>query len=170
MRLKMNIILLKIISIAVILSCSKEEPVKTEVEFFIEQVQNNEYKVDSLPNFSFQAIPILLDAANDFSIITEFPINPVSSYAPTRLTIGECLLWTVEHIRLHFGAYSISIGFPSLVPELRDISDINSNNLTKEQLNDAYSLYYDWWNDNKSKDFENFRNINPLENSKYRWK
>jgi len=166
----MNIIFLKFILIAVFLSCSKDEPVKTDVDIFIDKVKNNEFIADSLPKFSFQAIPILLDAANDFSIITIFPINPVSSYAPTRLTIGECLLWTVEHIRLHFGAYSTSVGFPSFVPELRDISDINSNNLTKEQLNDAYSLYYDWWNDNKLKDFENFRNINPLENSKYRWK
>ncbi|MFW5879910.1 MAG: hypothetical protein ACOCUV_03710, partial [bacterium] len=78
----MNILFLKIITIIVFLSCSKEEPVKTDVEIFIEQVKNNEYKADSLPEFSPKAITLLLDAANDFNIITEFPINPVSSYAP----------------------------------------------------------------------------------------
>jgi hypothetical protein len=170
MRLKMNIIFLNIITIAVFLSCSKEEQVKTEVEIFIKQVKNNEYIADSLPKFSPNEIPTLLNVANDFSLIAVFPINPVSSYAPTRLTVGECLLWTVEHIRLHFGAYSTCVGFPSFVPELRDITNINSINLNKEQLNEVYNLYCGWWNDNKSKDFENYRNINPLENSKYRWK
>lgn len=168
MRLNMSV-LLKTIIIVVFLSCSKDEPIKTDVEIFIEQVKNNQYKADSLPEFSPHEIPLLLNEANNFNSITEFPINPTSSYAPTKLTVGECLLWTVEHIRLHFGNYTGS-SFPSFVPELRDISDINSINLSNTQLNEVYNLYNSWWDENKSKDFDSFRNINPLENSKFRWK
>lgn len=166
----MNILLLEIIISAMFLSCSKDELIKTEVEIFVKQVKNNEYVVGSLPKFSPQAIPILLNAANDFSIITEFPINPISSYAPTRFTVGECLLWTIEHVRLYYGVYNEGVGFPSLVPELSDISDINSINLNETQLGDVYKLYNSWWHENKEKAFEDYRNIDPLGNSKYRWK
>ena len=33
----------------------------------------------------------------------------------------------------------------------------------------AAHAYYEWWEDNKHKDFSDFKNIDPLEITDYRW-
>ena len=84
--------------------------------------------------------------------------------------MGECLLWTIENIRLNYGNYEKDNPFPSLVPELHMKTDINVLRLTDAQLSEVYKLYYNWWYNNKEKDFEEFRQINPLQDSPYGWK
>ncbi len=166
----MDMLFWRIIVSIMLLSCSKEEVFNADVESYIKQVKHGEYNANYLPEFSPQEIPILLNAANDFSTINTFPINPISSYAPTRFTVGECLLWTIEHIRMHYDSYNACNGFPSFIPELKDTTDFNSIKLDTAQLNEAYGLYRSWWGENKLRDFNDFRKINPLEKSKYRWK
>ena len=139
----------------------------SNVEVFIQQVKTNKYLADTLPRFSQDAIPVLLEYANDFKDITNFPDNPSSSIGFSSKTIGECLLWTIEYIRLYSGMYSNSPGFPSLIPQL--MSNEYPYELDNAQLLDAYNLYYNWWYDNNDKEFEIIRKMNPLEGSDFRW-
>ena len=165
-----RIILLQLLCLSIFVSCSLEREERNTAEIFVDQVTDNKYIADSLPWFSSYAIPVLLKSADKFDKITYFPINPSSSYYPTKLTIGECLLWTIENIRQNYGNYQ-KISFPSFVPELKLKNDINSQYLNDSQLNEVYSLYYDWWYNSKSpKDFEEIRLIDPLKDSPYAWK
>ena len=150
-------------------SCKKEN-VSNDVERFVKLVQQDKYNQDSMPYFTFRAIPELLKYANDFSEINHFPVNPISSYGPNHLTVGECLLWTIEAIRVFNPPINGRLGFPSFVPELGIKGDINTPFLNDIQLTEVYSLYKTWWENNDGKDFEITRKFNPLENSLYTWK
>lgn len=163
-----KVILLLLLCVGVFVSCSEDNEEKT-VNQFVNQVKGNKYINDTLPWFSSDAIPVLLESADNFDKITYFPVNPLSSYYPTKLSIGECLLWTIENIRQNFGNYQ-KISFPSFVPELKIKNDINSQYLNDSQLNEVYNLYYNWWYNTTSKDFEEIRHINPLSDSPYTWK
>lgn len=156
--------------ISTFMSCSKEPEPKTEVEIFMEQVKSDKYTADTLPEFSPDEIPVLLRDADDFSEIRYFPVNPLSSQGPNQLTVGECMMWTIEHIRLFYGYYTNLNQFPSLIPELKIRSLTYGSDLNETQLKEAYSLYYNWWYDNTVKDFEETRLINPLEVSPYVWR
>ena len=103
-------------------------------------MKQDKYTADSLPEFLPEAIPVLLQSANDFSKITKFPVNPYTAYGPVKLTVGECLLWTIENIRLNYGNYEKDNPFPSLVPELHMKTDINVLRLTDAQLSEVYKL------------------------------
>lgn len=151
-----------------LVSCSKGDEPGSEVEKFVQQVKQDKYTADTLPQFSPAAIPVLLQSANDFSKITKFPVNPFTAFGPAKLTVGECLMWTIENIRLNYGNYSAK-SFPSLIPELHP-SDFNIQRLTDIQLHEVYKLYYVWWYNNTEKNFEEFRQINPLQDSPYVWK
>ena len=153
---------------SVIYGCSKDS-LKSKVEKFINEVKADKYTEEFLPDLSPDAIPYLLESANNFEVITHFPINPISSYGPNRLTIGECLLWTIEAIRLTYINGTSGLGFPSWVPELGVRNNPNIGYLTDSELNIVYDLYYHWWYDNTDKDFEEIRLINPLGNSQYIW-
>jgi hypothetical protein len=165
----MKMILLQCVLMCLLVSCSKGDEPGSEVEKFVQQVKQDKYISDSLPEFSYDAIPVLLASANDFSKITKFPVNPFTAYGPVKLTVGECLMWTIENIRLNYGNYKAK-SFPSFVSELHLKTDINILRLTDTQLQEVYKLYYDWWYTNKGKNFEEFRQINPLQDSDYVWK
>ena len=165
----MKTILVQYLFMCLLVSCSKGDESMSEVEKFIQQVKLDKYTADTLPEFSSNAISVLLQSANDFSKITKFPVSPITSFGPVKLTVGECLMWTIENIRLNYGKYT-NESFPSLVPELHLKTDINIPRLTDVQLYEAYNLYYNWWYNNKGKDFEEFRQINPLQDSNYVWK
>jgi hypothetical protein len=165
----MKTMLLQFVLFYLLFSCSKINEPTTVVEKFIEQVKRDKYTADTLPKFSPDAIPVLLQSATDFSKITKFPVNPVTAFRPVKLTVGECLMWTVENIRLNYGKYT-NESFPSFVPELHLKTDINVPRLTDTQLKEVYNLYYNWWSNNKVKDFEEFRTKNPLQDSAYVWK
>lgn len=151
-------------------ACSKEDKTKSDVKTFIEQVQNNKYLESNLPNFTPDAIPILLERANDFREIENFPVNPASSHGFSKKTIGECLLWTIEHIRLHYGNYNNGYQFPSLIPVLFNSSDELHYDLSISQLTEAVKLYSVWWNANTNTNFEELRLINPLVSSSFKWR
>lgn len=164
-----KVILLLVLCIGTFESCSKDNEENT-VNQFVNQVKENKYITDTLPWFSPDAIPVLLESADNFNKIKYFPVNPVSSFGSAKLTIGECLLWTIENIRQNYGNYQ-KISFPSFVPELKLKNDINSQYLNDSQLNEVYRLYYDWWyNTKNTKDFEAIRLIDPLKDSPYAWK
>lgn len=160
----MKAICILVLFIALI-SCKKEE--LSNAEQFVRQVENNEYIKEYLPSLSSEDITVLLYHANNYNRIDNFPTNPASSFPKSEYTVGECLLWTIENIRLHYGDYS-DYKFPSLVPKLWQ-TDVDERFISEEQLNEAVELYKNWWNSNSDKDFETIRTINPLEGSNYFW-
>jgi hypothetical protein len=162
-------IIINIVVLSILLSCENED-VSKDVVKFVNLVKEDKYKQDSLPCFTYKAIPELLKYANDFSEINHFPINPFSTYGPIRLTVGECLLWTIEAIRVFKPPENVRLGFPSFVPELGIKGDVNTPFLNDYQLNEVYILYKNWWENDAVKDFEITRQINPLKDSQYAWR
>ena len=51
---------------------------------------------------------------------------------------------------------------PSPSVELSFVSDNLSHTM-------AAKAYFDWWENNKDKKFDDFKNIDPLENTDYKW-
>jgi Domain of unknown function (DUF4943) len=166
---KLSTFILKSLLIYTICYYSCSDKIKSEVDVFIEQVRNDKYIYDSLPRFSPEVIPTLLKYSNDFKEIHHFPINPLSSYGPIKLTFGECLLWTIENIRVNYGNYDKN-SFPSFIPELHIRNDINSQYLSMTQLNEVYDIYYQWWYSNQNLNFQESRKIDPLIDSQFSWK
>ncbi|MCE5330685.1 MAG: DUF4943 domain-containing protein [Bacteroidales bacterium] len=168
----MKILFLPIIATLLNAYSCNEESMHDEVNLYIEQVRINQYHTDTLPHFSPDAISILMKHANDFSKVKRFPTNVFSSFQSDNLTLGECLLCTIENIRLNYGNYQ-KYSFPCRVAEIQyDITvepgtgGISSTD--ESDLHRAYQLYYDWWFNNE-KGFEEKRIINPLEGSGLRW-
>ena len=81
------------------------------------------------------------------------------------------VLWTVESIR------AVSINSDLLIERFPSQNPIlalrNSNELVLVSDNTSHSIaakaYYDWWTNNKNKDFNTFNHIDPLENTDYKW-
>ncbi len=91
-------------------------------------------------------------------------------YAPN-CTLGMYVLWTVESIRAVSINTEYLVGrFPSQNPILayRDsvymklVFDDASHKL-------AAQAYYDWWENNKQKDFSEFKSVDLLATTKYKW-
>lgn len=169
-------ILILIGFLAGLLSCSKNDTEETnnpDVETYIELLKANQYTSLRLPEFSSSDIPALLQYTNDFSVVNNFPSNPISSYAEPdpdyRLSV--LVLWTIESIRLAATDNKLVLGFPSQNPFVQTKSVpiewiTNHDDEIYATIRQAYS---DWWNENKHKQFSSFCNIDPLIETDYRW-
>ena len=79
-----------------------------EVYAFVKQLKAGTYKLKNemgvvvIPNFNQTDIDDLLKYADDLTIIPSFPTMYTSNSGKIRL--GECILWTVETIRLNMPA------------------------------------------------------------------
>ncbi len=170
----MKALIINMLLLNFLVACNKKDdnfdPINPDVKKFVELVKKDKYDLAYLPNFVPNDIPTLLKYADDFSVISKFPVNPISSIYPERLTVGECLLWTIESIRLKYDVEDNMLKFPSLVPQLIEKENTNKPFLDNNQLIEVYILYKDWWYNNIGKDFELTREINPLEDSMYLWK
>jgi hypothetical protein len=155
----------------ILISCQKSHWDNPTVDQFVTMIKKGNYNSPYLPNFQPKDIERLLHYANDFQKINSFPINTISSYMPTEYRLGECLLWTVESVRLNYDQSSAFNKYPSLVPQLIiPGGTIAPEIATLTDLNRAYNLYSTWWTNNKLQDFENFRNINPLKDAVLMWR
>ncbi len=85
-------------------------------------------------------------------------------------SLGMYVLWTIESIRAVAIDSEYLIGrFPSqnpIVQQREEPFDLVSGNEIQEMVSKAY---YDWWEDNKDKNFDDFKNIDPLSDLEYRW-
>ena len=165
---------LVLISFTALISCKKSESeVKTNlsVERYIELLKANQYDSSYLPAFTYQDIPALLKYRNETQIITNFPHNGISSlYAPD-CTLGMYVLWTIESIRaVAIQSGYLIMGFPSQNPILAlRVADELSLIYSTESHQIAAKAYFDWWENNKQKNFNEFKNIDPLKSTDYRW-
>ena len=162
------------ISLTAIISCKKSDSeVKTNisVERYIELLKANQYDSLNLPVFTYQDIPALLKYRNETQIITNFPHNGISSlYAPD-CTLGMYVLWTIESIRaVAINREYLIMRFPSQNPILAlRVADELSLVHSDESHQVAAKAYFDWWENNKEKSFDEFKNIDPLKTTDYRW-
>lgn len=154
-------------------SCNENTNLKkTEsVETYIELLKSNQYDSMNLPSFTYQDIPILLEYRNETQMIANYPHNPISSLYGPECTLGMYVLWTIESIRaVSINSQYLIKRFPSQNPilalrdsdELKLVSDNTSHTI-------AAKSYYDWWNDNTHRDFNDFKNIDPLKDTDYKW-
>jgi hypothetical protein len=152
-------------------ACEKDHWSDPNVDQFVTMLKKGTYDDMFIPNFQPADIEKLLHYANDFRTIQSFPINPISSYMAPEFRLGECLMWTIESIRLRYDKTNGFERFPSLAPQLF-IQDgtIVSQTAGTDDLLIAYNLYSKWWSDNKSKPFDDFRNINPLKDAVLKWR
>ena len=114
-----------------------------------------------LPNFSINDIGELIKYLGDTTEIAGFPVNPVSSKLTFPKILNECIMWTIEGIRLEKK-------YASLEPALRDKST-NYSRLTNKQLIIMSEKYLDWYNEYKANPSETVRKKDLLENTTYTW-
>jgi hypothetical protein len=151
--------------------CEKDHWTNPDVDQFVSMLKKGTYNDMFIPNYQPADIERLLHFANDFQTIKSFPVNPISSFMPTELRLGECLMWTIESIRLKYDKTNGFERFPSLVPQLIiPGGTMEPGVATSDDLARAYNLYSKWWYENKSKAFDDFRNINPLEDAVLMWR
>ena len=168
--LKLIIIL---VSLIISTSCHKnsDEEIKNfNVDQYIELLKSSKYDSVDLPSFTYQDIPELLAYRNETQKITNFPRNGISSYYQQNCTLGLYVLWTIESIRAVAIKSDYLIGrFPSQNPllEKRDYSELFLDTNVSHEI--ASKAYFDWWENNKRKDFNEFKNIDPLNNTVYKW-
>jgi hypothetical protein len=170
--------ILTVIFIFILISCQKEsfDVQNPDVALFVKQLKAGNYNCYEkneqgenlwllMPEFRNEHIPALLKYASDTSMISDFPVNPMSSRPPfpagrEYFILAECLLWTIEGIRS-------GTGFGSLDPYLVRAEWPDNQELVKgTEILIVRQLYQDWWSTYKNGDW---KSINPLEGADYRW-
>ena len=117
-----------------------------DVDVFVHQLKSGELawpadgQMQGLPKFTMKDIEALLSYADDLSEISSFPLAPVSYSAGGKLRLGECILWTVESLRL---GHHASMGCKMVHVDAEDYEGIYF--LTDEEVLDAVQRYRNWW-------------------------
>ena len=162
-----------LVSLIISTSCHEdndEEIKNVNVDQYIELLKSGKYDAADLPAFTYLDIPALLAYRNETQKITNFPRNGISSFYQQDCTLGLYVLWTIESIRAVAINSKYLIGrFPSQNPllEKSDYSELFLD--TKETHEITAKAYYNWWINNRNKDFSEFKNIDPLKNAGYKW-
>ena len=166
-------LIIVLVPLMISISCHKDDVEKIKnvnVDQYVEFLKSGKYDSVDLPVFTYLDIPALLAYRNEAQKITNFPRNGISSYYQKDCTLGLYILWTIESIRAVATDSKYLIGrFPSQNPllEKSDYSELFLD--TNESHEIASKAYYDWWVSNSRKDFNVFKNIDPLKNTVYKW-
>ena len=121
-----------------------------DVDLFVEQLRAGKYQPDGdgalgkVPNFTREDIGRLLKYADDLTLIPSFPLTAVSYSPGGRLRLGECILWTVETIRL---GHNASMGCKMVHIDADNYEGIYF--LSDEEVLDAAARYRRWWESRK---------------------
>jgi hypothetical protein len=156
------------------ISCERDNPVRSynvDVEKYIMLLKANQYDSTNLPAFTFNDIPALLKYRNEVQTISNFPQNPISSLWAPDCTLGMYVLWTIESIRaVAISSEYLILRFPSQNPILtsKDSEELFLVD-DEESQSTAAQAYYDWWYTNMPMNFNEFKNIDPLVETDYRW-
>lgn len=167
-------ILIFLFSLISIMGCEKNDSEKINnpnVDKYIELLRANKYDSLNLPAFTYKDIPALLNYRNEKQLISNYPHNPISSLYGPDCKLGIYVLWTIESIRaVAINSKYLIMRFPSQNPilaqrysnELVLVYDDKSHEI-------AAKVYFDWWENNKHKNFNEFKNIDPLADTDYKW-
>jgi hypothetical protein len=155
-------------------SKSKRGDSQPDVEQYVKLLKTNKYESTGFPAFTHENIDELLKYRNEKEMITQYPRNPISSFAQGECKLGIIILWTIEAIRtgsINSGSWVGS--FPSQNPilKLRDFSEGLVFVVDEEAHQVASNAYYDWWKSRlaSSASFNAFMQIDPLKDTKYAW-
>ncbi len=158
-----------------ILGCEKADNMipadNLEVEHYVQLLKSGQFEELNMPPFTYQDIPALLEHRNDNQLITTFPRNPISSFYQNECTLGMVILWTVESIRaVSADSKYLFMRYPSQNPVLarKDAAQLTFAT-GKNVQTDAAKAYFEWWDKNKHKNFNRFKDQDPLKNTPYRW-
>ena len=166
-------LLLSVLFLTVLVSCTREFGYgysKNVDDFVVQLIKGECDSYKGLPRFDSNDIPAILGYANDFQEINCFPVGLPSSYLPPRHILGECLLCTIELIKSYKKDtnWNYSLWVPMLV---KDEIGEEPGLLDSLELLEVYNLYKDWWMENsEDKEFEDFRDIDVLKDTKYHWR
>lgn len=133
-------------------ACTKEvlDYEHPDADLFVRLLKNGTYSdqspdgVNSVPKFTMQDIESLLKYSEDLTVIPSFPLAPVSYSAGGKLRLGECILWTVETIRL---GHNASMGCKMVHVDAENYEGIYF--LSDEEVLDAAARYRRWWESRK---------------------
>ncbi|MDR0894053.1 MAG: DUF4943 domain-containing protein [Prevotellaceae bacterium] len=121
-----------------------------EAALFVKQLKEGKFSAESpegltlMPHFTIDDIGDLLPYADDLTVIPSFPLAPVSYSAGGKLRLGECILWTIESIRLGQNA---SMGCKLVHSDAENYEGMYF--LTDEEVVDAAARYKHWWENRK---------------------
>lgn len=144
-----------------------------EVRLFVEHLRSgtfHELEADgtaAMPKFSTDDIGELLEYADDISEIPSFPLTSVSYSAGGKPRLGECILWTVETLRL---GHKASMGCKLVYKHADDYEGIYF--LTDDEVREVVARYRRWWKAQRSPMSilaVEGAGIDPLTGSKYMW-
>lgn len=160
-----------LVLLLVFVSCEdKSESPKISVERYVELLKAGRYDNLELPDFSSREIPKLLSYRIETALISDFPVNFISSSLTLECTLGMYILWTVESIRARSVGSEFLIGtFPSQNPVVKNRENLEYIVQNQQVQKEVADSYYDWWESNKNNDFAKFNDIDPLGDTKYRW-
>lgn len=155
------------------LGCDNDESEdlnNVDVDRYVELLKEGKYDSLELPEFTYKDVPALLEYRNEIQMIKDFPINEVSSLWLPECKLGMYVLWTVESIRAVSKDSEYLIGrFPSQNPIVQKREEPFGIEDENEVLEIISKAYYDWWKENNDKEFNEFKNINPLMETEYMW-
>ncbi|MCI6211824.1 DUF4943 family protein [Bacteroides heparinolyticus] len=140
------------LSVFSLFSCSKEtlDYNHPNVDLFVKQLKAGKYStqspdgLSSMPKFTSEDIEGLLKYVEDLTVIPSFPLAPVSYSAGGKLRLGECILWTVETIRL---GHNASMGCKMVHTDAENYEGIYF--LSDDEVLDAAARYRRWWETRK---------------------
>lgn len=164
-----------LIVIVCFIACNKKSGDAIEnlaVNNFIASLESNQSDLKEIPDFSWEDIPALLAYKDETNLIKNYPNNPISSFYASECSLGTYALWAIESIRaVAIDSENLIGRFPSLNPIL-SLKSANESEFidSKEGQEIAAKAYFDWWENNKDKDFNEVKNIDPLEETILRWR
>lgn len=120
----------------------KFDPSHPEVSAFVSQLKSGTLETadGAFPRFTEAHIDELLQYADDLSDIPSFPLAAVSYPSGGKLRLGECILWTVESIRV---GHPASMGSKMVHVDADDYEGIYF--LSDNEVLDAVARYRRWW-------------------------
>ena len=143
---KIWILLLTAFAVWTLSGCSEDklDYHHPDAELFVKQLKagtyntKNEKGVVEVPHFTEKDIPTLLKYVGQLDLIPSFP----SAYNDNsgKIRLGECVLWTIESIRLGFPT---SLGCKMVYANAPNYEVLYF--LTDEELLDVAVRYTRWW-------------------------
>lgn len=154
-----------------ITSCSNDDfdVNDPDVRQFVRMVKDGTYSQKAgfqLPHFNMNDIGQLMQYVGDTTEISEFPPNPISSKVTFPKRLNECIIWTIDGIRLESR-------FPSLEPCLVDTGmhsdESGYRRLTNKELIDVSKSFLNWHTEYMKQPSDLLRKADLLKNTSYKW-
>lgn len=174
-KMKNYYLFLSSVLLVFIAGCSKNNIDKNadkEARDYVAQLISGQFTATSIPDLKKESIPTLLMYSKDTTAITKFPVNPISSYRSHQNKLGLVVLWTVESIRQFAEKNVLSFTrYPSQNALLGMKDPVSGGFISDYQAQLAVAnAYIEWWENNSNRNFKSFRDINPMDQTIYRWR